>query len=276
MGPNAPDTANTLNNLAHLYFQMGELDQATSYLNHAVEIYLSSRLLHGAGPIQRSSFDAETRVDHFVDGTVCLSLATGRSNDPFALAERGRAMGLREMLSEARVSAEVSLGHKDRGKMASSVSQIAAINQTIALLTSKGQPADKEHLELARAENEYRTLMEDLVATNEQFVATVDARGLTTDQAFKSIALDDQTAVITWHSFHTLTWGCVIRKGALHWVDLSKLVKESEHDNSVKYAHGGGEDPGSALGGTAPHLYALYRTRLQPLEKYLEGATKLI
>lgn len=275
LGVQHPLVASSLNHLGGLKVETGRFEEALTCLERAVKIVATTRGRRGTSSLNRSSADDVAGIEH-VDGVVCLCLKLAKSEDALAWGERGRAAGLRELLAEAHANADAPLSEKDRRRVAAALAKITATSRSIDALAANRQPTEKAQLELARAEIEYDTLLGELATRNAQFAATQSARGITTREAIASPALDDETAVVTWHSFHDLTWGCVIRRSGVYWEDLTDSVERTEDDRLVHQVQSTGNERKVRLTDAAPHLAELYRTRIQPLEKHLAGVTKLI
>ena len=103
--------------------------------------------------------------------------------------------------------------------------RINALNAAIHKHLQKSRSAEALRQELLLAERQYDSLMGELDEKYHQFVATETAQAITSRQVAESPALDDQTAIIGWVVFRHLTWGYVIRRDSVRWVDLSKDFK---------------------------------------------------
>ncbi len=272
LGPDHPYVARTLSNLARFDLQTGNAEGAWECGQRARQVFLRARGRAAAAPLARSSFQAEHAYGSMLPA---LALKLGKEEDPLQLLEQDRALGLRELLAEARAQTAVVLPQQIRERVMAALARINALSATIEKHASEGLPVDELRYELQRAEMDYDALMAELAEGHEAFVAAETARGITSDAAARTPVLDQTTAIVGWIELEQWRWGYVIRRGEVKWVQLPDAAQATEDTDPIRRVlsclHGGGNEPPPR-----EDLAGLYRQWFLPLEPHLAGVERLV
>ena len=271
LGPDHADVATALHDLATVALDGQDFERAWTHAQRARDILLRARQRAAASALARSSFQAERASQNLLP---CLALELGKEADVLELLEMEQALGLRELLAQARAQTASVLPEADRNRVMAALGRINAVNAQIETQARQGLAVGPLRDELQRAELAYESLMAEMSERYEQFVAAETARGITSSEAANSPALDDRTAIAGWMEFGDWSWGYVIRRQGVNWVELSRCSDPSDGD-LVRRILSPAADPGSGTP-AANDLAELYRRRLAPLEPHLAGVDKLI
>jgi len=272
LGPDHPDLACSFNNLAFLSALLGDLPLAWEHAERSHRICLRARRAASESALTRASFLSAHLA---ADLLPCLSLALGKPVDVLVLAEEERALGLRELLAEARAGADARLPREDKEKVGAALGRMNALTAQIEKLAAKRIDPAPARQELQRAEMDYDALMAQLRKRYEQFVATETASAVTSDQIAKSEVLRDATAIVGWVEFDKWAWGFVARTEGVRWEDLSQFGKPDDLRERVRRVAQALSErrPPEEL---APDLAEIHRSRFAPLRKHLEGIQRVI
>jgi CHAT domain-containing protein len=101
------------------------------------------------------------------------------------------------------------------------------------------------------------------------------AHSVTSKQVVKSLALDDETAIVGWVWFSKWRWGYVIRRTGVEWVDMSKGFDRAAKHRLIERILGAARTPATSRLSSAD-LHRVYNESLAPLEMHLKGIGKLI
>ncbi len=273
LGTNHADVARSLNNLAVIEMHRKDLQAAWQLAVRAQDVLVSSRQRFGRTALTRSSFLSKHSDEQLV---TTLALATGKRQEALTRLERGRALGLRELLAQAKAQAGVGLSTQDQTKVRQALGQINTLNQAIERVASTGAEVKELQLRLGIAERDYEAILGDLATEHAPFVAVETNHAISAQEAIQTSALDSRTAIIGWSDFHDWHWGYVVRPTGIHWIDLAKAIDGERYNDDLRSTINLGHRLGWEKRKTASTLHNVYRRRLAPLQSYLEGVEKLI
>ncbi len=272
LGKDHPHVATSLNNLAWLYVSMGQYAEAWNAAERGSKILQRTRSRSGRSVLGRSAFYGEHSRGDLLP---CLALKLNKKVDVLELLEQQRAIGLRELLAQSRAQAASTLSEADQGPVTAAIARINGLQGAIERSARKGQSVEAFRTELQRAEMDYDDLMVEVRKQHEHFAATETAQAVTSEQIVKSPAMDGGTAIVGWVEHGDWVWGYVIRSSGIKWVDLSKDFDRKEQGKLTSQVYSAAWYP-SKRTLSAEDAFKLYRTRIAPLEKHLEGVRKLI
>ena len=269
--PEHPHAAIAFRNLSRLALGRGDLDACWRYADHAREVLLQSRARSGRSALARSSFFGERGASDLVP---CLALVLNKEKDVLELLEQGRALGLREMLAEARASTDAALPPEDRRRVAAALGRINALNALIEKAAQKGLPDDALREDVRRAEREYDSLVAIIGERTGGLAAVEPGKAITSKEAAQSPALDETTAIVGWTQSRNWTWGYVITQSGVEWVDLSGTAEPKSTVALIRRVIDSTSTRNVAM--PSENLAELYRRMFAPLETHLTGVKKLI
>ncbi|MHC4788062.1 MAG: CHAT domain-containing protein, partial [Planctomycetota bacterium] len=272
LGPQHPRVATSLNNLAAVAFSSGRLEEAWACAWHARRVVLEARQSAGTSALARSSFQAEQLPQDLLP---CLALKLGKEADVLQLLEQGRALALRELLTEARAETASVLPEEERERVSAALGRVNALSAGIEKAARKGEPLAELRYQLQRAEMDYESLMAELRDRHRQFVAAETASGISSADALKSPALSEGTAIVGWMEFGDWAWGYVVRRRGVRWVELPRAAGPPGDVELVQRILAACRRPGSRPP-SARDLAELYRRRFAPLRDHLDGVERLI
>jgi len=272
LGKDHPSVGMILYNLSFLHTQKGDYATAWPLAQRAMGIMIGSRSRAGRSALARSSFLQRLG---YGDLPIFIALKTKEQIDVLELLEQQRALGLRELLGQARALAADTLGEADRERVLTALMTINALNTTISKHLKKGQSVEALRGQLQRAERQYDSIMGKLGEKYQQFVATETAQAVTSKQVVKSPALDDETAIVGWGRYGKWHWGYVIRRNGVKWVDISKGF-DREVRRRLRQGILTTVRSTSASRLSPTDLHRMYNESLAPLEANLKGIRKLI
>ena len=271
-GTEHPDVATMFSSLAMVTLEQGDLDACWRYADRGRGILLRSRGRAGRSALARSSFFGERGASDLVP---CLALKLGKEKDVLELLEQGRALGLREILAEARARTDAALPPEDRERVAAALGRINALNAMIEKAAQKGLPGDALREDLRRAERDYDSVVAQIGEHTGGLAAAEPGKAITSKEAAQSLALDETTAIVGWTQERDWTWGYVITRSGVEWVDMSEVGDPRSTGALVKGIIGSARSRNTAQ--LSPKdLAELYRRRFEPFEKHLAGVRKLI
>jgi CHAT domain-containing protein len=273
LGKDHPSVAISLSSLTHLYWRMGQYAKAEPLARRAMEIFLRSRARTSHAMLSRASYHGK----HVCAGNlaICLTLKLGKSTDALELLERNLALGLRELLAEAKASSSGVLDEADGRRISAALAKINALNTSAQRQVKKGPPTKSLLEAIKQAERTYTQLLLELGEKHQQFVATETARGVTSKQITRSLALDDETAIIGWVWHDKSLWGYVIRRSGVKWVDLSRGFNRAAQRRLRKRILTAAHTPATSRLSPAD-LHRMYNESLAPLTPHLKEIRKLI
>ena len=273
LGEEHPHYAASLKSLARVLAKNGRLNEAFAYAGRGREALLRARSTASSEALARSGFASQL---HSNDLLPLLALELEKTDDVLQLLEQGRSLGLRELLRESERDIRSKLRPEDRRRAAAALARINVMNGRLEQAAAAGKPTQEIRRQLLQAELSYRGVLSELATEHEQFVAVEAAKGLGSEQAAASQALDDQTAVVGWVDLDDWHWAYVVRRSGVAWVELSDQLKgrdeTSLRSRILQAAH---YRQASIHEGWAD-LRELHRLRLAPLGSHLKGVTKLI
>ena len=273
LGKDHPSVAVSLGQLAVLYTARGEYAKAEPFARRAMGISLRSRARAGHTVLTRALFHGGYASAG--DLAVCLALKLGKSFDTLELLERSRALGLRELLAEAKASASGVLDKADGTRISAALARINALHVALDRQANKGRPTKSLREGIEQAERDYDRLLAELGDKHRQFVATETARGVSSKQITRSPALDDATAILGWVSNDRLHWGYVVRTTGVKWVDLSKGLETEARAKLLRDLLSASRRGGPS-GPSASDLHRFYRAWVAPLTAHLDGVRNVI
>ena len=260
-----------LNRLASVYVGQRRYAEAEPLCRRAMRLLLLARGSAADDPFAFSRFFA---AHYDADLLPCLVLERSGQEDVLQLLEQGRALGLRSLFAAARAETDSDLPDADRMKVRALVARINALGAGLESETEKGRPGTEVRDALQRAEMDYERLLTELRGRHAAFAAAQGAETVTAERAAQLPILDDQTAIVGWVQSRDWTYGYVVRRQGVAWVNLAGATKPSEEGALFGRVSTAEREGARAL---APlDLWEVYRRRIAPLEAHLAGVRRLV
>jgi CHAT domain-containing protein len=278
LGEAHPDTATSYNNLAWSCYAQGEFGQAEEFAILAAKGFQAARLRVSFTGLGRTDFGAENSPLAFL---AALLARNGKPGDAWKYLEQDLGRGLFDDLS-SRSGRKLTPQQRQREQTLQG--ELARIDRELPEVLGD-KKKDTARADKLRKDRD-RLLLEllEFQAELEKTYGPAVGQVYELDKIQAHLAAD--AALIVWVDIagrpdakdpNGEHWGVVVRhKGAPVWVRLEAAHdgKWGEKDkllpwNARQALRTPQDDP-------APALYALYKQRLQPVEKHLQGVKHLI